>query len=118
MINRRHFLSGLAATLAAPCIREDTKAQSTTAPLWGGPVLDIHSHLRQGLDANVTHMQGCGVTNAVLLARATAVEQVKAIQAKYPKRFVWSVLLCTLFGAVFCALFGASERESRAFTDA
>jgi predicted TIM-barrel fold metal-dependent hydrolase len=86
MIDRRQFLGALAATLAAV----DTKAQSTTAPLWGGPVLDIHSHLRQGLDANMVHLQGCGVTNAVLLARATAVEQAKAIQAKYPNRFVWS----------------------------
>ena len=86
MINRRQFLGAMAATLAAV----DTKAQSTTAPLWGGPVLDIHFHLRQGLDANMIHMQGCGVTNAVLLARATAVEQIKAIQAKYPKRFIWS----------------------------
>jgi uncharacterized protein len=60
------------------------------SPVWGGPVLDIHSHLRQGLDANVTHMDGCGVTHAVLLARSSASEQVKAIQAKYPKRFVWA----------------------------
>jgi predicted TIM-barrel fold metal-dependent hydrolase len=90
MIDRRQFLGALAATLAAPSIRKDTKAQSTTASLWGGPVLDIHSHLRQGLDANMVHMQGCGVTNAVLLTRATAVQQVKAIQAKYPKRFIWS----------------------------
>jgi predicted TIM-barrel fold metal-dependent hydrolase len=86
MIDRRQFLGALAATLAAV----NTKAQSTTAPLWGGPVLDIHSHLRQGLDANMVHMQGCGVTNAVLLTRGPVVEQVKAIQAKYPKRFVWS----------------------------
>ena len=86
MIDRRQFLGSLAAMLAAM----DTKAQSTTAPLWGGPALDIHSHLRQGLDANMVHMEGCGVTNAVLLARATAVEQVKAIQAKYPKRFIWA----------------------------
>jgi predicted TIM-barrel fold metal-dependent hydrolase len=57
---------------------------------WGGSVLDIHSHLRQGLDANLAHMEGCGVTDAVLLARASASEQIKAIQAKYPKRFVWA----------------------------
>jgi predicted TIM-barrel fold metal-dependent hydrolase len=57
---------------------------------WGGSVLDIHSHLRQGLDANMAHMEGCGVTDAVLLARASASEQIKAIQAKYPKRFVWA----------------------------
>jgi predicted TIM-barrel fold metal-dependent hydrolase len=35
-------------------------------------------------------MEGCGVTDAVLLARASASEQIKAIQAKYPKRFVWA----------------------------
>jgi uncharacterized protein len=35
-------------------------------------------------------MEGCGVTNAVLLTRVSAAEQVKAIQTKYPKRFVWS----------------------------
>jgi predicted TIM-barrel fold metal-dependent hydrolase len=86
MIDRRQFVGALAATLAAV----KTKAQSTTAPLWGGPVLDIHAHLRQGLDANMVHLQGCGISNAVLLARATAVEQIKAIQAKYPDRFVWS----------------------------
>lgn len=38
----------------------------------------------------MVHMEGCGVTNAVLLARAAAVEQVKAMQAKYPNRFIWS----------------------------
>ena len=86
MIDRRQFLGALAATLAAV----EAKAQSTTAPLWGGPVLDIHSHMRQGLDANMVHMEGCGVTNAVLLTRATAVEQVKAVQAKYPNCFIWS----------------------------
>src|ERR1051325_2245285 len=86
MVDRRQFLGALAATLAAV----NTKAQSTTAPLWGGPVLDIHSHLRQGLDANMVHMEGCGVTNAVLLTRGSVVEQVKAIQAKYANRFIWS----------------------------
>ena len=86
MINRRQFLGAIAAAMAAV----EAKAQSTTAPLWDGPMLDIHFHLRQGLDANMVHMEGCGVTNAVLLAHATATEQVKTIQAKYPKRFVWS----------------------------
>ncbi|NOT64344.1 MAG: amidohydrolase family protein [Acidobacteria bacterium] len=85
-MNRRAFLTVTAWATASVTL----SAQSPTSSEWGGPVLDIHSHLRQGLDANITHMEGCGVTKAVLLTRGTAVEQVKAIQAKYPNRFIWS----------------------------
>src|SRR5215471_6779468 len=85
-MNRRQFLGLTAAAAACAYSRALEAAQNE----WGGPVLDIHSHLRQGLDANITHMQGCGVTNAVLLARASSSEQVKAMQTKYPKRFVWA----------------------------
>jgi uncharacterized protein len=85
-MNRRQFLGLAAAAAACSYSRAFAGAQNE----WGGPVLDIHSHLRQGLDANMAHMEGCGVTDAVLLARASASEQIKAIQAKYPKRFVWA----------------------------
>jgi uncharacterized protein len=84
MLNRRQFLAAAVSTVST------LRTQMVKSPEWSGPVLDIHSHLRQGLDANVTHMDGCGVTHAVLLARSSASEQVKAIQAKYPKRFVWA----------------------------
>lgn len=84
-MNRRQFV-GMAAAAACSYSRALADAQNG----WGGSVLDIHSHLRQGLDANLAHMEGCGVTDAVLLARASASEQIKAIQAKYPKRFVWA----------------------------
>src|SRR5215831_7399996 len=86
MMNRREFLATAAVVTASPMLR----AQSPVSSEWGGPILDIHSHLRQGLDANMVHMEGCGVTNAVLLTRGSVGEQVKAIQAKYPNRFVWS----------------------------
>ncbi len=85
-MNRRHFIGTAFAAAAGSGLKTQAAAQNE----WGGSVLDIHFHLRQGLDANMVHMQGCGVTNAVLLTRGTAIEQVKAIQAKYPKRFVWS----------------------------
>ncbi|HKQ79697.1 MAG TPA: amidohydrolase family protein [Blastocatellia bacterium] len=84
MLNRRQFLAAAVSTVSM------LRTQMVVSPEWGGPILDIHSHLRQGLDANVTHMDGCGVTHAVLLARSSASEQVKAIQAKYPKRFEWA----------------------------
>ena len=84
MLNRRQFLAAAVSTVST------LRTQMVAPPEWGAPILDIHSHLRQGLDANVTHMDGCGVTHAVLLARSSASEQVKTIQAKYPKRFEWA----------------------------
>ena len=86
MINRRQFLAATAALGVTSILR----AQNPTASEWGGPVLDIHVHLRQGVDANMVHMEGCGETNAVLLTQGPVVERVKAIQAKYPNRFVWA----------------------------
>lgn len=84
-VTRRGFLSALAAAAAVPRLR----AQSAV-PNWGGPVIDTHLHLRPGLDACVTHMNGCGVSNAVLLASATSADAVHAMQAKYPGRLAWS----------------------------
>lgn len=86
MMNRREFLAAAAVVTAG----STSRAQNPSSSEWGGPVLDIHSHLRQGPDANIVHMEGCGVTGAVLLTRGDTLERVKAIQAKYPKRFVWS----------------------------
>lgn len=85
-ICRRDFLGIIAATATAATL----KAQSPPSTLWGGPVLDIHHHLRQNSDANVVHIDGCGVSKAVLLARANAADGVKALQGKHPGRFMWS----------------------------
>jgi hypothetical protein len=64
MISRRQF----AGTIAAASIAGGLRAQEAApAPEWGGPVIDVHLHLRRGLDADMVHMQGCGVTNANLL---------------------------------------------------
>jgi uncharacterized protein len=89
-MNRRTFL-GAAASLALPSL-------SAQSDVWGTPVIDIHLHMRrdlrqsqqQDVDANFAHINGCGVQKAILLARSDAVERVKAVQAKYPGRFVWS----------------------------
>lgn len=87
MLNRRGFLALAAMGTASALVQ----AQSTASSEWGGPVLDIHSHLRQDVDANIVHMDGCGVAKAVLLTRVANSEQLKAVLAKYPKRFIWSV---------------------------
>jgi hypothetical protein len=84
-MDRRTLLTAALAAAAAPALRSDN------SPLWGGPVLDTHLHLRRDPDACFTHIQGCGVTNAVLLTRAPdedkAVEEIK----RRPGSFVRSV---------------------------
>ena len=86
MLNRRQFLQSAGAIAAT------ASASSAQPPenLWGGNVFDIHSHLRRDNDGNAAHMNGCGVSHALLLSRGAPVDQIHAIQAKYPNRFVWS----------------------------
>ena len=82
-MHRRAFLKSTLATVTV----SDLLAQA----VWGGPVLDTHLHLRSDPDACFTHMQGCGVTNAVLLTRASDEEKAKAEMAKRPGVFARSV---------------------------
>ena len=82
-INRRQFAQSIAATICASTL----KAQVPTAGPWGGPVVDCHFHLRPSPESNVAHLDGCGVFNAVLLARENAVEQIRNLQAQYPGGF-------------------------------
>jgi uncharacterized protein len=85
-VSRREFLASVAATAVAG----EVHAQNAS-DLWGGPVLDCHSHLRPNPEANLIHMDGCGVTNAVILARDIAASDATALQAKYPRRIAWAV---------------------------
>jgi predicted TIM-barrel fold metal-dependent hydrolase len=85
-VQRRTFLKSILPAAAA--------AQHLTAQPdlpWGGPVLDTHLHIRSNADACFIHMQGCGVTNAVLLTPATDQDRAKAEMEKRPGHFVRSV---------------------------
>lgn len=73
---------------AAAAARQVT-AQAGLA--WGGPVLDTHLHLRRDADACFTHIQGCGVTKAVLLTPAADEDRAKAEMEKRPGCFVRSI---------------------------
>jgi predicted TIM-barrel fold metal-dependent hydrolase len=84
-MQRRTFLKTTLAAVAAVDVRSQPKF------LWGGPVLDTHLHLRRDPDGCFTHIQGCGVTNAVLLARAPDEEKAKKEMARRPGIFVRSV---------------------------
>ena len=55
---------------------------------WGSPVLDTHLHLRADADACYTHIQGCGVTKAVLLTPASDEDRAKAEMEKQIQDFL------------------------------
>ena len=55
---------------------------------WGGPVMDIHLHLRSSMNGNTDHMNGAGVAKAVLLAGVNAESHAKEVAAAHPDRFV------------------------------
>jgi uncharacterized protein len=85
-MERRHFVKSLlGAGIVAPYVH------AQPAPVWGCPVLDTHLHLRKDSDACFTHMQGCGVTNAILLTPATEEDRAKQEMDRRPGRFARSV---------------------------
>lgn len=85
-MQRRTFLqAGLAAA--------STTLWAATESEWGSPVLDTHLHLRREPDDCFTHMQGCGVTHALLLTRESEEAKAKEEMAKRKGRFVRSVSL-------------------------
>ena len=86
-MNRREFLGTVAAAAVVPALRG--QGTGTPANEWGAPVFDLHFHLRPQPAANVTHLDGAGITKANLLTRGAALEQVKALQAAAPGRFTW-----------------------------
>ena len=85
MERRRFVKSLLTAGLIAP------RVQAQSAPDWGAPVLDTHLHLRKDAASCLTHMQGCGVTNAILLTPATDQDRAKQEMERRPGRFARSV---------------------------
>jgi predicted TIM-barrel fold metal-dependent hydrolase len=83
-INRREFLATLAVAASAPSVA----AEQGTPPAWPAPVIDIHSHLRQNVSGNIAHLDGSGVTKAVLLANVSASDRAKGAVASHSDRFV------------------------------
>jgi hypothetical protein len=79
--DRRQFLGAAKAVLLG-----HMDAQSASE--WGGPVLDIHLHPRREDGGELSHVNGSGVTKAVLTGSAMA-DHSQAVVAKNPGRFVW-----------------------------
>jgi len=83
-MNRRVFIQTMAAAASAlPLV-----AQQASLREWGGPVVDCHHHLRRTAEANIAHLDGSGISNAMVLARDSSAEQIAAIKAQYPGRIL------------------------------
>jgi len=80
MITRRTFLTGSALAGAA--------IATPAEPAWGGPVLDIHLHPRREDPMELDHLQGSGVSKAVLLTGMAAEDRAKGLVARHPDRFL------------------------------
>jgi predicted TIM-barrel fold metal-dependent hydrolase len=60
----------------------------TPDPWAGMQVVDCHFHFRPTPEANANHWDGCGVSNAVVLARESSAGQVAACRSRYPGRLL------------------------------
>ena len=85
MLNRRQFLGVVGASMSLPAFAR-LEVQNSE---WGSPVFDLHFHMRGQPAQNLAHLDGAGIAKANLLTRATAAEQVAAVRAAAPERFVW-----------------------------
>ena len=81
-MDRRTFLQTVAVAAGA------SAAVAQTTNEWGSPVLDIHLHPRATTEANILHMDGAGVTKAVLLTGANAEDRAKLAVAAHPSRLI------------------------------
>jgi uncharacterized protein len=80
-MHRREFVQTVGAGLSHVGLRAQTPGS-----LWGASVVDCHHHLRPKPEANIAHLDGCGVSNAMILARANSAETIQAVRAAYPGR--------------------------------
>lgn len=83
-MNRRAFLRNVGAIASALPLA----AQESSPGEWGGPVVDCHHHLRRTPEANIAHLDGSGMSNAMVLARDSSAGQIAAIRERYPGRIL------------------------------
>jgi len=88
MLNRREFVGSMSA--AAIAIGRSRLDGQTAKPQWPSQVLDTHLHLRGNPESNFEHIEGCGVTRALLLTAVQQEDRAKGLMEKYPGRFARS----------------------------
>src|SRR5689334_17772322 len=88
-IGRRAFIRSVAVAAAASAVTvpEFESVAGAQAPNeWDVAVLDTHLHPRATPEENIAHLDGAGITKAVLLASALAESRAKQAVAAYPSR--------------------------------
>src|ERR1019366_2292816 len=86
MVTRRQFSQAIAGMLAASRV---SCAQTAAPDLWAGAsIVDCHHHLRPSPEANIAHLDGAAISNALALARASSAGQMQALETQYPGRFL------------------------------
>jgi predicted TIM-barrel fold metal-dependent hydrolase len=78
---RREFVQ----TIAGACCAGVLHGQAAE-PWAGDKIVDCHHHMRRTPEANIAHLDGCGISNALFLARDNSAEQVQEVRTKYPGR--------------------------------
>jgi predicted TIM-barrel fold metal-dependent hydrolase len=78
MLTRREFSQAAIGMLAAATV---DCAQTES-------IVDCHHHLRPSPEANIAHLDGAGVSNALALARANSTEAMQVLYTKHPGRFL------------------------------
>ena len=79
---RRNFCQAVAGAFSACAL----SSAQTTDPWRGDRIVDCHHHLRRTAEANIVHLDGCGVSNAMVLARENSAAQIGEIQSTHPGR--------------------------------
>lgn len=83
----RAGITAITAT-AVHSLRAQAPSPAATADPWAGEqVVDCHLHPRATLEAFVTHLDGAGVSNAMILALDRPFEQMAELRKRYPGRF-------------------------------
>jgi predicted TIM-barrel fold metal-dependent hydrolase len=83
-VTRREFSQAVAGLVSATIA---SRAQTPSSD-WGASIIDCHHHLRRTPEANVAHLDGSGMSNALVLARESSADQMRVLQEKYPGRFL------------------------------
>jgi predicted TIM-barrel fold metal-dependent hydrolase len=86
MVTRRQFSQAIAGMLAAS--RVDYAQTAVPDPWAGATIVDCHHHLRPSPEANIAHLDGAAISNALALARANSAGQMQTLETQYPGRFL------------------------------
>ncbi|MEO8099875.1 MAG: amidohydrolase family protein [Acidobacteriota bacterium] len=120
MLDRRNFLMAGAAGVSALALRGQTAGE------WGGPVIDIHHHWRRQVKSNYDHLDGAGITRALILTDAPQDAEAAAMPKDRFARFTSVNVqradtldqnMDTLRKAVMAGSLGFGEMKSRVAAD-